>query len=126
MFKVIEFIMSFFGASMKQKIMSAIKDKLLGSSGGKTAVDGSGGGPLGSLMNQFKEKGLGSIFNSWVGSGKNELISPDQVQSAIGSDKMEEMSKQTGMPMPELAKQLSKYLPGLVDKMTPGGKLPGQ
>lgn len=117
MLRIIQFILSFFTPAMKQKVMDAIQGQLLGK--------GSDGGMLGNLMNQFKEKGLGNIFNSWVGTGKNEDISPDQVQEAVGPEKMNQMAQQTGLSVPELAKQLAKHLPTLVDRMTPNGKLPG-
>lgn len=121
MLKIIQFILSFFGAGTKQKILDAIKDKLLRPSGGGAS---DGGGPLGGLMKQFQEKGLGDIFKSWVGTGANHAISPEQVQNGIGPDKMQELAQKTGLPIPELAKQLAKHLPGLVDRMTPAGKLP--
>ncbi|QEL18058.1 YidB family protein [Limnoglobus roseus] len=122
MFKVFEFILSFFSAGMKQKIMAAIQEKLLGKSGD----GGSDDSPLGSLMKQFQEKGLGNIFNSWVGAGKNQAISPEEVQAGVGAEKMQEMSQKTGLSVSDLAKELSKYLPTVIDKMTPNGKLPGK
>jgi uncharacterized protein YidB (DUF937 family) len=126
MMKVIEFILSLFGSGMKKKIMDAIQGNLLGKLGMGQSTDGTDGGPLGQLMKQFQEKGLGNIFNSWVGTGKNENVSPDQVQAAVGPQKMADMAQQTGLSQSELAKQLAKYLPGMVDKLTPNGRLPGQ
>lgn len=118
MLRIIQFILSFFSPAMKQKVIDAIQGQLLGKGG-------DGGGMLGDLMKQFQEKGLGNVFNSWVGTGKNEPISPDQVQEAVGPEKMNQMAQQTGLSVPDLAKQLAKHLPTLVDRMTPGGKLPG-
>lgn len=120
MMKIIQFIFSLFGSSMKQKIMDAIQGQLLGKASGGDA----GGGMLGGLMKQFQEKGLGNIFNSWVGAGKNEPISPDQLTDAIGPEKMQAMSKKTGLSVDDLAQELAKHLPTAVDKMTPNGKLP--
>ena len=123
MFQIIQFILGLFGAGTKKKIMDAITGSLFKGMAGSAA---SGGGPIGDLMKQFQEKGLGNIFGSWVGSGPNQAIEPNQIQSAIGDDKMREMSQKTGLAVPDLAKQLAKYLPTMVDKMTPQGKLPGQ
>lgn len=121
MFQIIQFILGLFGAGTKKKIMDAITGSLL-----KGMAGGAANGQLGDLMKQFQDKGLGNIFGSWVGSGPNQAIDPNQLQSAIGEDKMREMSQKTGLAVPDLAKQLAKYLPTVVDRMTPQGKLPGQ
>jgi uncharacterized protein YidB (DUF937 family) len=120
MLKVIQFILSLFGAGTKAKIMDAITGSLL-----KGATGAAAGGPLGDLMKQFQNKGLGNVFGSWVGTGANQAIDPTQLRSAIGDEKMNEMAQKTGLNQGELAHQLAKYLPGVVDKMTPGGQLPG-
>lgn len=94
---------------------------------GSKPADGSAGpNPLEVLMNQFKDKGLGNIFASWVGTGKNEPVTPDQIKDGVGDEQMQAMAQKAGLPVDTLADKLAKYLPGLIDKMTPGGKLPGQ
>lgn len=119
MLKVIQFILSFFGAGTKKKITDAITDSIFKGMTGSAAS-----GPLGDMMKQFQEKGLGNVFGSWVGGGPNQAIDPNQLRSVLGDEKMQEMSQKTGLSEPALATQLAKYLPTLVDKMTPGGKLP--
>jgi uncharacterized protein YidB (DUF937 family) len=82
------------------------------------------GGGLQQLVSSFQQKGLGDIIGSWVSTGANLPVSPDQVQRALGPDQMSQMSQQTGLDIGALASQLSKLLPGVVDKLTPDGKLP--
>lgn len=120
MLKVIQFILSFFGAGTKKKITDAITGSIFKGMTGSAA-----NGPLGDLMKQFQDKGLGNVFGSWVGGGPNQAIDPNQLQGALGEETMREMSRKTGLSQPDLATQLAKYLPKMVDSMTPGGKLPG-
>ncbi len=126
---VIQFILSLFGQGDNAKIADLVKSVLLG--GNKNAVVGtdssaSSGSPLGGLMEQFKNKGIGDLFKSWVGSGANQEITPEQVKEGIGHDKLNEMAQKSGLSVSDLASKLSKYLPGVIDKLTPSGKLPGQ
>src|SRR6516225_1281753 len=81
-------------------------------------------GGLGGLVNKLQQGGLGDVVNSWVGSGQNQPDSPGQLGSALGPSIMKTVSQLTGISEDDLAKQLSQVLPGLVDKLTPNGKLP--
>jgi uncharacterized protein YidB (DUF937 family) len=81
-------------------------------------------GGLAGLVQAFQKNGLGDIVNSWVGTGKNLPISPEQIQQGLGGDFLKELASKAGLN-PEAAKsQLAELLPGLVDKLTPDGKLP--
>ena len=79
---------------------------------------------MGGLVNKLQQGGLGDVVNSWVGSGQNQPVSPGQLGSALGPSIMKTVSQLTGISEDDLAKQLSQVLPGLVDKLTPNGKLP--
>jgi uncharacterized protein YidB (DUF937 family) len=81
-------------------------------------------GGLANLVKTFQSKGLGDIVNSWVSTGKNLPISPDQIQKALGSDKIKDLAGKLGLSHTDAASQLSSLLPTLVDKLTPNGKLP--
>lgn len=61
--------------------------------------------------------------NSWVETGvENEPISPDEVKSLLPSE-VEQVAAETGMDTDEVASGISAILPGLVDKVTPEGKV---
>ena len=81
-------------------------------------------GGLGGLVNKLQQGGLGDVVNSWVGSGQNQPVSPGQLGSALGPSILKTVSQVTGLSEDDLTKQLSQVLPGLVDKLTPNGKLP--
>lgn len=117
---MVQFILKLFGLGDRASIEKMIKEALLKKAG--SAVTG-GKNPLDDLMGQFKDKGLGDIFQSWVGTGANRAITPDQVKHGLG-DQFAPLAEKAGMPQDVLAQKLAKYLPGLVDKMTPGGAIP--
>src|SRR5262245_30627138 len=83
-------------------------------------------GGLDALVNQFRRNGLEDVINSWIGTGQNKAISPSQLRQAIGQDTVNDLSRQTGAPQDDLLSQLSRYLPAVIDKLTPDGRLPNQ
>lgn len=81
-------------------------------------------GGLGGLLNQFQQSGLGDVMKSWIGTGPNQSISPNQLGSVLGPKIIQVLAQKTGMSEQELTAQLSQILPGVVDKLTPNGRLP--
>ena len=81
-------------------------------------------GGLGSLVERFQQNGHGDVINSWVGSGQNQPITPDQLHQALGPDAVNNLSRMTGVSSQDLVSELSRVLPGIVDKLTPQGRMP--
>ena len=81
-------------------------------------------GGLGGLVNKLQQGGLGDVVNSWVGSGQNQPVSPGQLGSALGPGVIKTLSQITGVSEADLSKQLSQVLPGVVNSLTPNGRLP--
>jgi len=88
------------------------------------AIAGSVGGGLGGLLDKLQKGGLGNAANSWVGSGQNQPASPGQLGSALGPEIIKILAQRSGLSEEEITKQLSQVLPGVVDKLTPQGRLP--
>ncbi len=86
---------------------------MLGAMGG---VDG--------LVKKFQQSGLGDIAASWVGTGENKSVMPDQLTQVLGQDQITALAQQAGIPESEGAAVLSQVLPAVVDKLTPDGKAP--
>ena len=80
-----------------------------------------GGGGLQGLLSSFQQAGLGHIAQSWVGNGPNQPVSPGQLQSVFGQDRVQSMASQAGMAPQDFLSQLSQHLPAAVDGMTPNG-----
>jgi uncharacterized protein YidB (DUF937 family) len=77
-------------------------------------------------MKQFEQGGHGDVAKSWIGSGQNQPISPNQLSSVLGPKIIEVLAQKTGLSSQELTSQLSQVLPGIVDKLTPHGRMPTQ
>jgi uncharacterized protein YidB (DUF937 family) len=111
-------------------------DSILGAGSGKT--DSSGGaaqligilggllaqsGGLQGLANRFAQSGQGNAFQSWVGMGENQTISSNQIQNALGSEQVSAMASRMGVDPAIASTFLAEYLPKIVDKLTPAGKI---
>ena len=90
---------------------------LAGGGGSNAGID------LGSLVSKMDTGGLGTVAKSWLGDGNNEAISPDQITSMFGSDKISEFASKLGLSKDEAAGGLSEALPQMVDKASSGGSL---
>jgi len=102
-------------------------------------LDGVMGGVVGSLVTevlqrhggvqgvvqQFESKGFGPTVRSWVGTGANQPISPDQIHQALGPELIQQLAAKTGLSAAELTQRLAQVLPEAVDRMTPNGEVPG-
>jgi uncharacterized protein YidB (DUF937 family) len=103
--------------SAKQGGQSALINAVVGMLGNQSA------GGLAGLVEQFAGKGLGDIVNSWVGTGQNLPVTPEQVHHGLGSDTINQISQQVGLTPAQVTSHLSELLPQIVDKLTPNGKV---
>ena len=83
-------------------------------------------GGLRDLIERFKQNGQGTAADSWVKTGPNQPLGPEQLQQAIGPDVLNTLSQQTGLSREELLARLTRELPAAVDKFTPDGRLPNE
>lgn len=82
------------------------------------------GGGLGGLLDSLRNAGHGTVADSWVSPGENKPIAPKELGNALGQKTLSEIAAQAGVSEDELLEQLSKALPGVVDKLTPDGRVP--
>lgn len=114
----------------KEHIMG-ILDSIAGRLGGKSTdfahgIAGllGGGAGLSGLVTKLTASGLGDIVNSWVGTGANSPITPEQITKGLGPDVIKNIASRAGVSHNDAASMLANHLPDIVDKLTPGGKLP--
>jgi len=81
-------------------------------------------GGLQGVVSEFERNGLGVTVRSWVGTGPNQTISPDEVHKALGPDLLQQLSEKSGLSVQDLTQKLSQVLPQAVDKLTPDGTIP--
>jgi uncharacterized protein YidB (DUF937 family) len=114
--------------ALLDSILSAVSGKsgasgeanpLIGILGGLLAQSGG----LQGLANKFSQSGQGNAFQSWVGMGENQPISSDQIQTALGSDQVKALAAKMGIDPAQASNVLAEFLPKVVDKLTPAGKI---
>lgn len=81
-------------------------------------------GGISGLIQKFTSNGFGNIVSSWVGTGQNLPISPEQVQSSLGEEQIKAIADKAGIS-PDAAKSgLAQILPQMIDRLTPNGQIP--
>lgn len=81
-------------------------------------------GGLAGIVKQFSDKGLGDIVSSWVGTGQNLPVSPEQIQKGLGSGAVQDIATKLGISTDDASAGLAQMLPNVIDKLTPDGKVP--
>ena len=81
-------------------------------------------GGLAGLLEKLRSGGLAEVVQSWIGTGANQPVSPDQLNTALGEQQVGQLAGAAGMAPQQLLALLSQHLPGLVDQLSPGGELP--
>lgn len=117
--------------SQAQDPLSAILGGLTGGRGGSTGnvllqlglsmLQQQGG--LGGVLGKFRENGMGAQADSWVGTGQNMNISPDQLQQVFGSGALGDIAAKLGMSQEQAGSAMSQVLPELVNQLTPQGQV---
>ena len=91
---------------------------------GSLLAGGSQGGGLGSLIAQFTQAGFGQHMQSWISTGQNLPISPDQIAQVLGSDKVQQLATAAGIDPSAMSGHLAQLLPQLINHLTPNGQVP--
>ena|SRR5215510_8702583 len=76
------------------------------------------------VVDQFEKNGLGPTVRSWVSTGPNQSISPEDVHRTLGPELLQQLSQKSGLSVEELTAKLAHVLPQAVDKLTPDGTIP--
>jgi len=58
------------------------------------------------------------------GSGENKQVSPAQMGAVLDPGAVDQLAEATGIDRDELLAGLARTLPGVVDRLTPDGRLP--
>jgi uncharacterized protein YidB (DUF937 family) len=114
--------------ALLDSILSAVSGKSDASGGANPLIGILGGllaqsGGLQGLANKFSQSGQGNTFASWVGMGENQPISSDKIQTALGSDQVKALAAKIGVDPAQASNFLAEFLPKVVDKLTPTGKI---
>ncbi|WP_439536545.1 YidB family protein [Methyloversatilis sp.] len=118
-------------------LFDSIAGQVAGALSGQSGAQGSGllqllmglinnpqTGGLQGLIAAFQDQGLGDLVSSWVGTGQNLPISPEQLQSVLGSGQIGQIAQQLGLSSQDVSGELSALLPQVIDGITPNGQVP--
>jgi uncharacterized protein YidB (DUF937 family) len=81
-------------------------------------------GGVDGLLGTLRQGGLGSAVDSWISSGPNEGVQPQQLGAALGPDNINQISAKSGLPVEALLPLLATFLPMIIDMLTPDGNAP--
>jgi uncharacterized protein YidB (DUF937 family) len=98
---------------------------MFGSGGLSGILSGLGGaGALDGLIGQLKQRGMADQVNSWVSTGANQPVAPQELEQALGEPAINDLQQQTGLPREQLIHELAEHLPEAVSEATPNGRVP--
>lgn len=81
-------------------------------------------GGLKDLLDRFRQSGLDNKAQSWVSTGANHPIAPNELEQVLGEERLSWLMEQTGLPREQLLAGLSSELPNAIDQLTPNGRTP--
>ena len=87
------------------------------------ALAGTSLGSLQGLLDQLRASGLGTQVDSWLGRGPNQPVTAEQLENAIGPAVVEKISTTLNMPPDQIFGFLAKWLPTVIDALSPHGQL---
>mgnify|MGYP005861304527 FL=1 len=84
--------------------------------GGETGIEG--------LAQRLQGAGLGDAVASWIGTGANQPVEPQQLDRALRGSRFEALTSRAGLGGIAGAAALAVLLPKLIDQLTPDGRVP--
>ena len=78
------------------------------------------------VVKQFEEKGMREQVDSWVRTGPNKPVDRRQIEDAFGQRELDQFARTKGIDRDQLAEVLAKYIPRIIDELTPQGQMPGR
>jgi uncharacterized protein YidB (DUF937 family) len=108
---------------MIEQLIKQFGGQLLGGKGGDligmiTQHAGKLGG-LGGLLQGFQQEKA----QSWVSTGQNEDLTPEEAQAGLGDDFINEAAQKLGVQPHEVSQAAAQVVPNMVDQLTPEGKV---
>ena len=80
-------------------------------------------GGLQGVIASLQQGGLNDQVRSWLGNGTNLPVTPDQLKTALGNEKVQQLASQLGLPVDQVLNLLAEHLPAAVDQASPNGAL---
>ena len=81
-------------------------------------------GGIDGLLGTLSQGGLGGAVDSWISTGSNQAVEPQQLGAALGPDNVNQIATKSGIPVETLLPLLATFLPVIIDMLTPDGNAP--
>jgi uncharacterized protein YidB (DUF937 family) len=81
-------------------------------------------GGLEGILGRFRQSGLSEQADSWVGTGQNMNLSPDQLQQTFGPAAIQDPAAQLGMSQDDASSAIAQLLPEVINRFTPRDGFP--
>lgn len=82
-------------------------------------------GGLAGIVDMFKKQGLAQEADSWVGTGANLPLTPEQLKQVLGgAGGLGAIAGKLGLSEDEAGSGLAQTLPELINQLTPEGRVP--
>lgn len=80
-------------------------------------------GGIQGLLGKAKEMGIEKTVSSWVSTGENEPVNPDQINNLLGAETVQNVAQKLGFNVQQVLPLLAQFMPMIIDKLTPGGQI---
>jgi uncharacterized protein YidB (DUF937 family) len=100
------------GGADPAKLATAVQETFASKGG----VDG--------LIGTLRQGGLGGAVDSWITTGPNQAVEPQQLEAALGPNNVNQIATKSGLPVEMLLPILAAALPMIIDMLTPDGNAP--
>jgi len=83
-------------------------------------------GGLDGLIGTLTKGGLGNVVDSWISTGKNKSVKTSQLNNVLSGDLVSQIASRLGISNTAALGMVAKFLPLIIDKLTPDGKVTAQ
>ncbi len=74
------------------------------------------------LLERLQSHGMGAEADSWVSTGPNQMLSAEQIGSALGSGPVADFAQKLGISPQQAAGIAAILLPIIISQLTPNGR----
>lgn len=82
-----------------------------------------GQGGVAGLAEKFGGAGMAETVQSWIGTGGNIDITPEQIRQVLGSGPVADFASKLGISPEQASETLAGLLPEAIDRLTPNGQI---
>ena len=105
------------GADLGGLDVGSVAKSLLSSGGGNSRID--------TIVSVLKQNGMEDKVSSWISNGANASVDPSEIEGALDSGTISDLSSELGIDTSKVAHILAMLLPVIINQLTPDGQQSG-